>query len=832
MAAGKSRTALSAVVLLVLLAVLGNIAWSRWGQLGAPAAALETRHRTEEQWLASEVSSDIVEMALLAAGRSPARDLDVSVVAPPLSAPPGVVLSFDLDGKAVTHTIQWQEHVWAPEGYRPLAQLVLAAPGARAATSPALDEGLLAALLNPLPRVIETQNQRVSSRLAASMADADAHDEAALVIGSLAMREAAGEFWDVRQLLCRMTAHLALADGLRGGDGSGRSLAGRYADAILSTMAGRTADAMKRLDAVQAAVAGSPTLDAWQRALRMRITRDWREMPDPSRRTLLEKVEYFAALKLTLGPAAASHFLGQAEVEPAPDFARISLEPNFGTEAGGFGSEGVEPELEVARDLWTRIHGRALADSELVEALNRPPARFVTADGPRVIGWGTWAASIQRHLCHRVLGADVLQRLVYGQPDAATARIAEFDAKWKELALYPFVPVLRWHHGGIHLETFADALTGAVRTASRRPELLPAAVWTRSAEVAQYAVTRRRMPDHLTWFGLPVPFGTAYDTLRRLKVLAGAPEGTLTALVARDPWSYEASWRSVVARFGQKPSSAQIRETFGARADYDLSILRWRAESMGARSPERAPVLEEMCRIQADACVELAAHLVPLKRDDDAARALRRAFDAASDRVMVANNMEFLVRHEHDRGRAADAQRFAEAAAATGSFGGIETMGLLMEWRGRFPEAEESFVQLERRYGSVSPQAGFYRRMMERGQAGYETRFQRRIQDDFPRGLERLDPATLPPVPADGVGVSNPRVDAELGDLQAGDVVVGLDGWRVHNDRQYAFVKAFDFRPEMTHHVWRKGRYLEAHGRFMNRYPPVNFETYPAAPPP
>jgi hypothetical protein len=832
MAPGTLRKWFSVTVLLALVATLANIAWSRWGQLGSPQATLEGRHRTEEQWLAAEVASDIMEMALLAAGRPPADNLDVGGVALPAGGPPGVKLTFKLDGKEVSQAIQWEEHIWAPEGYAPLVRIVLASRPGGAAT--ASDERLLEALLDPLPGVIETQNQRVSARLAASMADADAHDEAALVIGSLAMREAAGAYWDVRQLLCRMTAHLALADGLRGGDASRRSLSGRYADVVLWTMAGRTADAMKRLDALRSEATGSAVREAWQRALRMRITRDWRTLPDPSRRMLLEKIEYFSAVKQTLGAAAAARFAEESASEPAPDWARVALEPGFGTEVGGFASEGVEPEVALARDLWTRIHGRALPDSGLIEALNRPAARCITAEGPRVIAWGTWAASIQRHLCHRILSNDRYLRLILGLPDEAQAQVARLDGRWDGLALHSSVPAVRWKHGGIHLESFADALTAAVGTTARRPELLPAAVWIALAKATSYAVTRRRMPDPSSWFAQPVPFGTGYDTQRRLEVLPPAPGGTLPELLARDPWSYEVAWRTVEARFGKKPSSDQIREVLGARAEYDLDVLRWRAEGEGARSPERTRLLEETCRIQADACVELAAHLVALQRDDEAALALRRAFEEADDRVHVANNIAFLVRYEHDRGRTTEAQRIAEDAAGTGSAGGLDTMGRLLEWRGRISEAEAFFDRIDSRYpdpNSAVLVIGFYRRMMDRGEASYEAKFQRRAKDVFPNGLEKLDPATLPFSPADGVAVSSPSADAGLGDLQHGDVVVGLDGWRVRNDRQYWLVKRFDSRPEMAHHVWRKGRYLEARGRFMNRSAPVTLGTYPAATP-
>ena len=228
----------------------------------------------------------------------------------------------------------------------------------------------------------------------------------------------------------------------------------------------------------------------------------------------------------------------------------------------------------------------------------------------------------------------------------------------------------------------------------------------------------------------------------------------------------------------------------------------------------------------------LARHLVAVDRDEEAARALRRAFDSASDRVDVANNVLFLVRYHHDRKQAAQASRIAEDAAGTGSGSGLETMGLLLEWRGRLPEAEDYFKQIETRYDDTNSLVGFYHRMSQARRGDYPSRFDRLIRATFPAGLEKLEPERLPSPPRDGVRLSNPGADAGLWGLKDGDIVVGLDGWRVHNKQQYLAVIAFDYRPEVRLYVWRSGRHFEVPARMMNRYLPLDFETYPVAPVP
>ncbi|HEY7515404.1 MAG TPA: hypothetical protein VIC87_13045, partial [Vicinamibacteria bacterium] len=576
-------------VLVALTVVLGWLAWSRWGTLGAPRAELAGRYGTEEQWMAGEIVQDLVEMAAAAGGRKDASSIDVSIQARP--SPAGVIVSLALDRAGpARHELVWRDHVWAPETYLELARAALPSVARSPAGSPPSEsEAALEALLTPLPSVIESENQRVSDRLTRSIADPDAHEEAALVIGALGMREAAGAFGDVRQLLCRMTAHLSFARALREGPAEG--LSGRYAAAVLARLAGRTADAMKRVESLEAAAAGSKTQLAWLRSLRLSITEDWRSSREVPGESLLERIQTYRAIRRTLGDAVAIESLAEDRAGEASDWGRIALDGNFGLAVGEFAAQGADPEVEEARGLFERVHGRALKDGEVVQALNKPAERCLTPEGPRVIGWGTWAASIQRHLCHRVVANDRFVRQTLGQRREGRARMKAFDSRWSGLVLYPFVEAGRWKNGMLELEAFRDGIRTGVRTAAKTPEIVSAMSWANMSEVTDVAVTRRRMPDSFSWFAVPVPEGTAYRAALRMISLGVRAENPalLETLLRLDPWSFDLGYRTLTTRHPRRVPLDELRRTFGSREEYDLRVLSWLTNDADPGSPERIP---------------------------------------------------------------------------------------------------------------------------------------------------------------------------------------------------------------------------------------------------
>jgi hypothetical protein len=829
MNAAAVRRAISLVVLAVLLIALGWLGWSRWGSLTASEATLQGAYPTEEAWIAGEIVRDIVEMAQYA--RDPNAKPDAaspSLVALTDGAGPGVTVSFRGISGAQAATVRWTHHIWAAQDYEELARAGLAGRTPVAA-GPDGERGLTA-LARPMAGVIELENQRVSQRLRTHMVDAEAHEDAALILGTFLFREAAGDFADVRTLLCRMTAHLALARALRSGEPYGAS--GRYAEVILEAGSGRSAEALRLLDALDGVPSNSAVRRGWGRALRIWVTSDWRLLSSPQQATLLERIAQHRALMNMLGPAAAFAFYQAFGSEPVPDWSRTAFAGAFGTEVGGFAHEGADPELSEAREVWLQMGRGEVSRSDVVRELNRPAERCLGADGPRVLAWGTWAAAAQRHVCHRVLRIDAYWRNVVALPDRAAASLAAFDRQLGGLDLYPFVQGLRWHHGGIELESFSAGLNDGVSTAARRPELVPARAWKTMSDTARYAVTRRRMPAPRPWFAVPALPGAAYEAESRME-LPGAEQPTsaaLDALHARNPWSGALSERVVMARHGAAPTPEQIGSIYGGRADYDLGVVRWRAKAAGGGSPDRERFLRQACDLVGDECAELAHHLIAGRRDSAAMQALELAFDRAVDRVGLSHHILPLVRHYHDAERPGDATRVAGDAVETGSARGMEAMGLLLEWRGDYGGAEEQLKQIEERYEEKQGLIGFYKRMVDAGRQEYGSRLSSGLRDAFPNGLEKLDPAQLPAVPADGVGVSDAGPEAPLTGIQTGDIIVGLDGWRVRDLAQYQMVREFDWKPDMTLYVWRKGRYVEARPHALNRLFGGTVHTHPVAP--
>jgi hypothetical protein len=139
---------------------------------------------------------------------------------------------------------------------------------------------MLAALTSLRVETLVEQDRRVSAALTRDIRSPAAHEDAALLIGALVLREAAGRFDDVRAELSQMTAQLAIARALRGDkvDRVPGRVTGALAEMVLLVSLGRQRDAVDRLDRLNAAIgtAGAPAVRAWTHALRLRATGDWR----------------------------------------------------------------------------------------------------------------------------------------------------------------------------------------------------------------------------------------------------------------------------------------------------------------------------------------------------------------------------------------------------------------------------------------------------------------------------------------------------------------------------------------------------------------------------
>jgi S1-C subfamily serine protease len=98
----------------------------------------------------------------------------------------------------------------------------------------------------------------------------------------------------------------------------------------------------------------------------------------------------------------------------------------------------------------------------------------------------------------------------------------------------------------------------------------------------------------------------------------------------------------------------------------------------------------------------------------------------------------------------------------------------------------------------------------------------------FPQGLAAAAAiAPSAPKPERGVTVMNDSAQLRKAGLQAGDLIIGLEGWRVDNLQQFRTIDAFDDRSERTLTVWRGPIYQVKLPPRSWRGTSVEFRTYP-----
>jgi hypothetical protein len=194
----------------------------------------------EQIWIVDEISEAIVNMAGSASASRPASGSAIVAALPEQGALARFTVTL-ASGKQVPLAID--HHIWAPASYAPIATAVFGSATTVEADAQAVEPpATILTLTNPRPAIIQQENARVSALLRASPGSAGAHDDAAVVLAALAMRESAGPFSDPRRIMSRMTAHLAVARHFNGT----ASPAGRLAETVLLTLAGRQLDALER----------------------------------------------------------------------------------------------------------------------------------------------------------------------------------------------------------------------------------------------------------------------------------------------------------------------------------------------------------------------------------------------------------------------------------------------------------------------------------------------------------------------------------------------------------------------------------------------------------
>lgn len=818
-----TKRVLLLVLLLVALAAAG--AW-RLGWLAttpapvavaprpAPPPRFQAAWATEEEWLVDRITRDVREMGAFAAKRAlPAADA-------PAVKP---------------DAIRVEEHLFSPRTFESFAREALAGVdlgGTRPARESGEDARLLTALLDPQAGVLVREDLALSQKLEADPRDAAAHERAALLLGAFALRDCAGSSTDIRPALTRITAHLALARALAGGQEPG--LAGRYSEAVLVTLVGRERDALGRLDSL-AAGAKSPAEKAWLRALRLRNTGDWRIAQNEKRLTLLETLEEFRALVLGQDDDAALDWLDPRKPRPIPDWGRLALSYEYrsmGT-SNRFADLSMAMDLREAAEVLTLLHAAPADMSGFLEVANERPGRSVRreSDGtPRlaVLGRDLWANRFQRTLVFDLEMGD-RRRFDLNLPGERKAFAEQTRERFGRLEMFPIVMRVQADDAA----SYRTAMAALREMAVRSPEQVTGAHWQLIGTKQDFAPLPRDLPDPNAWFHPVLPPGTLLDLDHRLVATEMVTIGPAALAALREQAPYNAALASFAAprrRPIEKPSAAELAAFYGPLAEFDLHLMSTLSDAAWYDPDDYRKRQGLLCELSADYCLPLGYRLAELGFADEAAVAYRKGLFEARDPVMAANNSRWLVDYYFDHGQMQKAEAVARRAAETYSGPGLFSMARLMERSGRLSEAEEYYRRMQDRYGNASPLAGFYYRQVHVAKkAAYEAKLKEAMALALPTGLEVFDRASLPPTPSDGVVFKGANDNTIRYGIKWGHVIVGLDGYRVRNYDAYDVIRNLSQSPKMKLVVWRGTSYDEIDVEFWDRRFRVDLDTYAAA---
>jgi tetratricopeptide (TPR) repeat protein len=741
--------------------------------------------KSEQEWIVSDIVGAIYNITAAANGTGAQGTVTARAVAGP--------------GQGVT--LEISDHLWAPAAYVPTARAAIVN---RPATCAPAGNELIGALLDPTTEIIQRENVRISAKLAADLRCPGSHEQAALLIGSLALREAAGVFTDTRRLISRMTAHLAVADALRTQQASSRVRV--LADAVHLTLVGRQTDALERLRAL-GAIGDDLDLQAWDRALRIRITEDWRLLESPRRATLFEQLAWFRALTSRLGEEAAlNRYDSLQEPIDVVDWGRMLLEPadGAGVEGGNrFGEPTLLTELDDIGQVWRDFFpGELTSTAEIVNALNEEPRQGPAgANGIRVIDWGLWAATTQRHLLMEINALDThLQNVLAVRGRGKDYRNGMRDALGR-LRLFPLLAVSFAGTPG-QLE---DSFAAAVRLARTRPELLTDWIW-------KCLITKdATAPASATWFYPFFPMGTLYDVDHRPFAAGNQPRfapAQIAAFRERAPYARELAFEATNAV--KATSLESLTAIYGRMADYDLRMAIELANKTLDNPAEYARRYERIAGMDPGERLSLAEYLADRGDGPGAVRQYEQWLETSDNEVSISHGVDWLLRHYFESGEQEKATRLADRVAKVYSYAGLRAKANLLDWRGDSAGAETLLRKGVERYEYTEPAdlLAFYLRHDRKGKD-----VDRLAKAIFPSGMKRVTSASFRGVPASGALI---RYGGEIGrknGLLYNDVVVAVDGYEVTNRKQFDVAAGMSTNPVMRMIVFRTGHYLEVSAR-------------------
>jgi hypothetical protein len=692
--------------------------------------------------------------------------------------------------------------------------------------------GLLKDLLELDGPQLAKQDVRISALLQKNPLDASAQSEAALLLVAMAWRENAGYFSDSRRLLCKATAHLALALAVDNLSHRQPDWNEQVADAALRVLAGRETDALMHIDALSPRADTPAEAKTWLTALRLWSTGDWRQASVDESSPLLMKIAWFQILCADLTDLDATSRLDHLGDPPkVPDWGRALMNRHaLSVETENrFAQETFALELQEATEVAQAENWPLSGPTALPDSLSAQDNETIVVDATgnptvHVIGAGTFFSASRRHLLNTMLKTDDWLKNKLGVPDEGAKFETAMNTTFEKLPLYDVVAL---QYPGPN-KMPRPKLDEVLRARNARWEITDLPPTFALSDFSNDAADERLLND---FYLSDEPCGTVYDFLHRrdmLELLRIPPRWHL-ANDAQTPDQISEVKRDYLQQLQLlNPDSCPLVEEIilsdhgigtgenGQQAiaalsrfmDYDVSpfhMLRYAQPDFDLSDADLETIYRKEALLEPETYFALGQLLRKEGRDDDAAEADRKGAAQAFDHVLIANSVEPLVDYDLTHGKTDEALALAKSAADVYSEQGILTYIEILQKLNRLDEAETWAKNLQDRYDDNQALISLY--------AAHPDHFQNQAdalkKKNFPEGQVSVSINSFSGPPAGGAVFTSINPLLTNSGLETGDVIVALNSIKVENLSQYYYVRAQTSGNDMDLIVWHDHEYRE-----------------------
>jgi tetratricopeptide (TPR) repeat protein len=792
----------------ILFIILCAVVTARCLRADAPASPA---YATERQWIVGRICRNIFELLSYAKDKKGIVPQQVTVRDAGGQSP-----TFDVTvtggGMTVESNVVLPGSIWSPAAYDSFSQAAARALHVTPPTGAPVAQGNpLKTLADYSDAALAAENDRVSRWLNDQPDNAVVQQQAAFILGVLAMKENSGLFWDPREMCNRACAHLAVARFLQPGP---PTVEGQWAACLVGLIADTKAECRDELDSLAALKNPLNEETAWLNAGRMRNSRDWRIVHEPETATPVEQIEYYRAVAEAVDSDMAVNWAASNHLANRPDWSRIATEVGYSVEVG---HEVVNDSIGLEIANMQAVFPARFKCAGIIGALNTPPGDVLAGDGHlAVIDDGMWAFYFQRHLCQAIVATGDFLQNKWGVPENAAQFDIAVQKAFSGLALYPNVEVFNfWER---HKPVDAAA---ALALFQSHPEWDTYVLGDAAHDATELQQLRQGLE---AWFQPKMLPGTAYDAFSRLPERGVSPQEA-DRLFALAPLQFRVAQLELVAATNAFTFD-RAKEVLGPMLDYYTPAIDLARQALGLTFDQQVELAKKEAVINPASYEDLAELYQNAHQDDKAAEAYQQWFDKGTDRVSVSVNMEWLVNYYYDHGEKDHAEAIAQDGAEVYSFGGLQTMMHLLDREGRTAEAEEYGQKIKERYQDDTPLAGFYAQHAAKGEAAFQPKLDELAKGYFPDGLQPVTLASFGAAPTAGTQFVQDSPALSENGLHASQVVVALDGYAVANQKQYMFVRALKQTPEMHFIVWDDGHYREIVAHREGRRFGVNLSDY------